>query len=103
MDKDKSARMPHLEHFILAHDCRFRLRTNVGNYIVSTIGEMHWNGPLGWEREYETMVFRSEKNNNASYPYRIIVSEEPETRSYMTSEDATRGHYELCEKYSNKD
>lgn len=32
--------MPHAGHYILGDKCRFVLNTYVGNYIVSTIGEM---------------------------------------------------------------
>lgn len=32
--------MPHPGHFICAFDCRFRLNTRVGDYIISTVGEM---------------------------------------------------------------
>jgi hypothetical protein len=31
--------MPHAGHFILGNECRFRLNTYVGKYIVSTVGE----------------------------------------------------------------
>lgn len=31
--------MPHAVHFILGHQCRFKLATYVGGFIVSTVGE----------------------------------------------------------------
>lgn len=40
MKKEKWVWMPHAGHFILGHSCRFRLNTYVGNYIVSTVGEL---------------------------------------------------------------
>lgn len=40
MKKDKWVWMPHAGHFICGSDCRFRLNTYVGGYIVSTIGEL---------------------------------------------------------------
>jgi len=40
MKKDKWIWMPHPGHFICGFDCRFRLTTYVGKYIVSTVGEL---------------------------------------------------------------
>ena len=42
MKKDKWIWMPHAGHFILGHQCQFKLNTYVGKYVVSTVGEM-WN------------------------------------------------------------
>lgn len=39
MNKNKWIWMPHAGHFILGSECRFRLNTYVGKYIVSTVGE----------------------------------------------------------------
>ena len=38
-DKNEWIWMPHAGHFICGQDCRFRLNTCVGDYIVSTVGE----------------------------------------------------------------
>lgn len=38
--KDKWIWMPHPAHFICASDCKFFLSTKVGNYIISTVGEL---------------------------------------------------------------
>lgn len=40
MKKQDWVWMPHAGHFILADKCRFVLNTYVGDYIVSTIGEL---------------------------------------------------------------
>lgn len=37
--KDQWTWMPHPAHFICARDCKFFLATEVGGYIVSTVGE----------------------------------------------------------------
>ena len=39
MKKQNWIWMPHAGHFILGSECRFRLNTYVGKYIVSTVGE----------------------------------------------------------------
>ncbi len=44
--KDKWVWMPHPAHFICARDCKFHLATVVGDYIVSTVGEMVPDAPI---------------------------------------------------------
>ena len=39
MKRENWVWMPHAGHFILGHQCRFKLNTYVGKYIVSTVGE----------------------------------------------------------------
>jgi hypothetical protein len=57
---------------------------------------------IGADRKYETMVFRAEKSNNKCCPFKIIVSKEVDFRGYNNAVDATKGHYELCRKWSVK-
>lgn len=40
MKKENWVWMPHPGHFICGNDCRFRLNTYVGGYLVSTVGEL---------------------------------------------------------------
>lgn len=40
MKKENWIWMPHTGHFICGNNCRFHLATYVGNYIVSTVGEL---------------------------------------------------------------
>lgn len=46
MTKDQWIWMPHPGHFICSFDCRFRLNTCVGKYIVSTVGELFPDAPV---------------------------------------------------------
>lgn len=39
MQKSEWTWMPHAGHLIVSNDCRFRLNTCVGEFIVSTVGE----------------------------------------------------------------
>ena len=58
---------------------------------------------LGVGRKYETMVFKSRKSKNKCCPFEIIVSEEVDFSGYNSAEEATKGHLELCEKWSKED
>jgi hypothetical protein len=107
MKKDKWIWMPHAGHFICADRCKFRLNTYVGEYIVSTVGEMYLTldgeeklETVGCDRLYETMVFKAVKSNNQCCPYRIVVEKEVDFKGYNKPEDARRGHLELCQKWS---
>ena len=57
---------------------------------------------LGYKRTYETMVFKSIKNENLKYqccPYEADVSRELELEGYNDAASATQGHYAMCNKY----
>jgi len=102
--------MPHPGHFIGAWECRFRLNTYVGGYIVSTVGEYRtsYNGEqdtsIGRNRLYETMVFRAVAaptgDDDACCPWRIVVSDEVDFEGYNDAVAAQRGHMALCEKWA---
>jgi len=102
--------MPHPGHFIGANNCKFRLNTYVGGYIVSTVGEYFPVGAeemmdLGFDRKYETMVFEAQPNNEKEWqccPYQIDVGEERDIKGYNHRNDAVRGHYQLCGKWSEE-
>lgn len=99
--------MPHAGHFIGGNFCHFRLNTFVGKYIVSTVGELQFSEKdgikeIGMNRKYETMVFRARKSRRICCPYEISVNKEVDFRGYNTASDATKGHIELCEKWSKK-
>ena len=51
--KSKWVWMPHPGHFMLGDECKFRMTTYVGKYLVSTVGELKSKGDPGeggWER-----------------------------------------------------
>ena len=97
----------HAGHFICGHKCRFHLCTEVGKYLVSTVGELpKFNDKMdGFERLgagpeiYETMVFEAgkrctDKDCNCGLP--TISGLEIHAERYMTAAQATAGHYEFC-------
>lgn len=115
----------HAAHFICGQWCRFHLATQVGKYLVSTVGlfvhprhsdgketsEFEWlkrnpNGEeIGYERFYETMVFETgerctAKNCNCGLP--SISGSELDMLGYKTAGEAAKGHLELCIKWATQ-
>ncbi len=111
-------------HFICAQWCRFHLCTQVGRYLISTVGEYihprhsqgseqvepewlkkNWPGEdIGWDRKYETMVFRAGKkcsHENCGCGLPEISGSELEMRGYNKRGDATNGHLALCRKVAH--
>jgi hypothetical protein len=129
--------MPHPAHYCLGDKCRFVLSTYVGEYIVSTVGEL-WNdqdirrihasifdpewfeenkgaigdnydylhyhkfgyGEIGFDRKYETMVFRAKRSKEDCCQYEIVVEDEMDMRGYNDAKSAREGHMELCVKWA---
>ena len=108
MNRDKWVWMPHPGHFIGSQDCKFFLNTYIGGYIVSTVGEYlpdSQNGykRVGCNRKYETMVFKAMKSKHKCCPYEMKNAEEIDFDGYNTAEDAFKGHYKMCKKWSAKE
>lgn len=62
--------------------------------------ELHCGGWL-----YETYVFKSIKmpeNGCKSCPFKIEIGSNIDQNVYKTGDEAFKGHYKLCEKYSKK-
>jgi len=92
-------------HFICAFECRFRLSTQVGKYLVSTVGELVREGQnefqeIGLNRKYETMVFGDLVKCECGCEYYIPGNfSEIDFAPYNTSVDAQKGHMKMCKKY----
>lgn len=93
-------------HFICSEDCGFRLCTVVGDYIISTVGELALKdlGPqyVGWNRKYETMVFQFEGycdcTDDCGLPKHN--GSELEMEGYQTRAAAQSGHLAMCQRYA---
>lgn len=105
----------HAGHFICADSCLWHMNTKVGEYIISSVGEMlptrerikadrgeaakfH---PVGAAGLYETMVFKATKTPRACGCYDTESGIELACRRYDTHEDATQGHMEFCHMAAN--
>lgn len=106
-------------HFICGRWCRYHLATEIGSYLVSTVGQYvhprhtagseqaeadwlqeHPHGEeIGAGRYYETMVFRvighcDRPDCGCGLP--VCDYGELDCRGYTTPAAATAGHMELC-------
>lgn len=102
-------------HFICSYKCKFHICTQVGKYLISTVGKMprgndmasHDYAEIGCDRLYETLMFRlgtekcSEPHCNCGLP---IPSDwgEIDGDGYNDAGAANRGHLALCKKYARR-
>lgn len=99
-------------HFICGQDCRFHLTTLVGPWLVSTVGQLLFDSnvkigyePVGFDRLFETMVFRAGEPCKAEgcgcgLPS-LSSANELDFSGYNDAAAATAGHYALCEKWAS--
>jgi hypothetical protein len=103
-------------HFIGGPECRFHLCTEVGGYLVSTVGEYFPNGrdgheakEIGLDRLYETFVFKLKRGHarcdvddcGCGLPM-PDQSLEIDSLPANKAGDATRNHYKLCRKWARR-
>ena len=110
-------------HLCVRVHCRFHLCTQVGKYLISTVGE-YWplheisNGtsecmseylkknPLGHElgygRFFETMVWEAGKLCACGCEMPDLAGDELDFAGYKDRKSATEGHLAMCKKWSKK-
>ena len=98
-------------HFICADRCRFHLATQVGKYLISTVGAMFPTPEskmteIGLDRMFETMVFRAGKqcklsDCNCKMP-QLTNGHELDTLGYNTAGEAQTGHEKMIKKWAKK-
>ena len=96
-------------HLICANSCRFRLCTQVGDYLISTVGDYYYQDKrktIGADKDsfFETYVFKagsvcSEPDCGCGQPTLADGCEIDGVRD-RTAGDAQRSHLEYCEKYA---
>ena len=57
---------------------------------------------LGYERKYETMVFKAEKSKEPCCKYQIKNGDNLDFLGYNLPNKAYEGHMKLCDKWSKK-
>ena len=96
-------------HLCIASECRFHMVTQVGKYLISTIGEYVYKGKrteIGLDRYFETMVFiagKPCKNKGCLCGMPEISGEEIDDQGYKTEGEAQVGHMKLCWEYANRE
>ena len=104
-------------HFICAYRCRFHLCTQVGPWLVSTVGEMLPVGmskptadmeyeDIGSDRRYETMVFRAGRPciaPDCACGQPEIDGMDVEAAGYNDRAAANAGHMAMCRKYAMRE
>jgi hypothetical protein len=97
-------------HFICADRCRFHLATQVGKYIVSTVGAFFPSPEgkmeiIGIDRFFETMVFKCGKICKRA-DCRCNMPEtngrELDMAGYETAGEAQAGHKKMIKKWTEK-
>jgi hypothetical protein len=101
-------------HFCCGHMCRFHLATQVGEYLISTVGDMHTfvhpgekdkMQEIGYNRFFETMVFEFGKICHAvgcGCGMPEINGNELDSNGYKTAGEAERGHTAMIKKWQRK-
>lgn len=101
-------------HLIVSDQCRFHLCTEIGNYLVSTVGEWYprykkdeeiqGGEEIGCGRKYETMVFRWKKRcdfKDCDCGMPLIVPEEIDFMPANSRKEANKNHLDICKKVAS--
>jgi hypothetical protein len=102
----------HAGHLCVADRCRFHLCTEVGQYVISTVGDYYLDGKretigAGDESFFETYVFNIIGTTRCREALCLCNMPEVdlsavEGKRTATAGEATNTHVEMCEKYSRK-
>lgn len=97
-------------HFICADSCHFRMTTEIGGVLVSTVGDYHVSREsemttIGAGRFFETFVFAltDELIDGAGCGCHVWDGSEIDTDVYQTGGEARSGHMAMCEKWATLD
>lgn len=94
-------------HLCVSSQCRFHICTQVGKYLISTVGEYFPSGSekmesVGIARFYETMVFKITGECDCGCGLPMHDCSELEIAAYQTAAEANKGHEKLVKKYLKK-
>jgi len=101
-------------HYCCGSSCHFRLCTEIGKIVVSTVGALpnkikigdHPYQEIGLDRKFETMVFKvidhcKDDGCNCNQPE--IDPYDIDFLSYNNALEAREGHMKLCMKWASMD
>ena len=97
-------------HFICSSNCKFHLATQIGKYLVSTVGAYYPPGKeemetIGFESFFETMVFDAGKPcaaKECGCELPNISGRQLDFDGYKTAGEADRGHEIMVKKWAKK-
>lgn len=104
----------HAGHLCVSNRCYFHLCTDVGNYLVSTVGDFHPNvgrygekyidinkvEEIGLGRLYETMVFKKKEGTcDCGCGLPNIDLTDIDMMAANLPQDARKNHMLMCYKY----
>jgi len=96
-------------HFIGGSSCRFHMTTKLGKHLISTVGAYYPTGKektpeeIGYERTYETMVFRVKGRCPCGCGLPTIIPTELDFAGYNDAKAARLGHMKLCRAWAKKE
>ena len=74
-----------------------------GDALIAQYLERFGYEDVGYSRKFETMVFKAKRGSDGDCcAYSAECFRELDFNSYNTAEEATKGHYELCQKWSSE-
>ena len=96
-------------HFICARRCQFRLATQVGKFIISTVGDFRPkpDAPMeeiGCDRFYETFVFRAGAPGDCGCP-KLLDASEIDSEAYgkeALCAEVCAGHMKMCRRWARR-
>lgn len=96
-------------HLIVSSSCEFHLTTQVGDLLISTVGDYRQTRgdkdytAIGAGRTFETMVFRvgAPCECGCGLPDLVDAGANIDFAGYTDRAAATRGHLAMCEKYAD--
>jgi len=100
-------------HLCVSNWCRFHMAKQVGNHVISTVGEYYpphkserecpdKPTTIGCDRVYETMVFKVEGECGCGCGLPMTNGSELDFAGYNDPKEAAAGHMQICKKWSRK-
>jgi hypothetical protein len=90
-------------YVLMQHRAAARGKDLKGDYLEAWYLKEFGFEEIGYNRKYETMVFRAVRQEEGCCPWTIEVAEDLDFKGYNTAKDAYEGHLELCNIWDGKD
>lgn len=95
-------------HFIAASSCQFHIATQIGDVVISTVGDYmprirggEYRQEIGFNRFFETMVFRVSGPCECGCGMPEHDGREIDFAGYQTRTEANDGHEAMCVKWEH--